>query len=242
MTETNQQSLFSKRTNWQGLKFWIVGDMPLICHAWSKKAKLEMMQKQTKSTRGGREARDPRQDFIDSLYELEEGKGACGFPVTAVKKAMVDFAHKDKGIPKETVKKAVFFHSDMVSVRPALAGAVCNMPLVRVWGSAPQMREDPVKIGSGMKKTASLAYRAQIFPWAIEIRGRFNADEITPATIGFLVENSGLASGIGDWRNERGGVFGAYHLGHPKEEAAWTAFAEGRGPLPQPMPSEDAAE
>lgn len=132
MTETNQQSLFSKRTNWHGLKFWIVGDMPLICHAWSEKAKREMMQKQTKSTRGGREARDPHQDFANSLYEME--KDIYGFPVTAIKKAMKSAAHKDKGIPKEIVKSAVFFHADMVRVRPALAGAVCNMPLVRVWG------------------------------------------------------------------------------------------------------------
>lgn len=241
-TNNTPGSLFSKRPNYRGLKFWIVGDMPLISHAWSEKAKREMMQKQTKSTRGGREARDPQYDFINSLYEMGEGTGIYGFPVTAIKLAMEGAAHKDKGIPKVTFRNAVFLHADMVRVRPALAGAICDMPLVRVWGAKPEMREDMVRVGKGLQKTASLAYRGQFFPWAIEVRGRFNADDLPLANIGFLVDAAGLASGIGEWRNERGGVFGAFHLGRADEASAWSAFAEGRGPLPRPQVSAEAAE
>lgn len=51
---------------------------------------------------------------------------------------------------------------------------MCDMPLVRIWGTDPEMREDMVKIGSGMTKTANLAYRAQFTHWAIRVTGEFN--------------------------------------------------------------------
>src|SRR6266566_2746750 len=100
-------SLLSTKTLYTGFKVWIVGDTPLITHAWSHKAKLEMLQKQVKSIKaGGKEARDPEQDFVDSLYDL--GDGTYGFPVTGVKNAILSSAHKEKGIPREHVMRALF--------------------------------------------------------------------------------------------------------------------------------------
>ena len=46
----------------------IVGDTPLISHAWDEKAKLMMLQKQMKKATNGREARDPFAEFVSSLY------------------------------------------------------------------------------------------------------------------------------------------------------------------------------
>ena len=49
----------------------IVGDTPLIMHAWSEKAKREMLQKQMKATKtSAREAKNPVEDFIRSMYWL----------------------------------------------------------------------------------------------------------------------------------------------------------------------------
>jgi len=48
------------------------------------------------------------------------------------------------------------------------------MPLVQIISGEPEMREDMVRIGSGIKKTATLAYRAQFWPWAVLLRGRVN--------------------------------------------------------------------
>ena len=50
----------------------IIGDTPLICHAWSKKAKLEMMSKHLKKAAQAKEARRPHVEFADSLYWLTE--------------------------------------------------------------------------------------------------------------------------------------------------------------------------
>src|SRR5215831_3095190 len=49
---------------------WLIGDTPLIVHAWSLKAKMEMLKKQAGATQLAKEKRDPEQDFLDSLYEM----------------------------------------------------------------------------------------------------------------------------------------------------------------------------
>ena len=50
----------------------IIGDTPLIVHAWSEKAKKMMLDTQTGATKTkAKEARDPFDDFIQSLYWLE---------------------------------------------------------------------------------------------------------------------------------------------------------------------------
>ena len=50
----------------------IVGDTPLIVHAWSEKAKRLMLENQMKTTKTkAKVARDPYDDFIKSLYWLE---------------------------------------------------------------------------------------------------------------------------------------------------------------------------
>lgn len=223
-------AVMSKKPLFKRFSMWVVGDTPLITHAWSEKAKREMLQKQVKATKPGKEARDPQQDFVNSLYEM--GKDQFGFPVTGIKNCILASAHKDKGIPRTAVMAALYLDAEMVRVRPALAGAVCDMPLVRIHGSDPEMREDMVRIGAGMSKVANLAYRAQFTTWAMRVTGRLNSTVITDEALAFLVSESGMSCGIGEWRNEKKGVFGAFHLASVEEEKSWSAYANGKGPLP----------
>jgi hypothetical protein len=222
--------LLSKKPIVSVATFWIVGDFPLITHAWSQKAKTEMLAKQVKAVKAAKEPRDPQADFVSSLYEM--GPGVYGFPVTGIKNCLLSSAHKDKGIARSAVQASLFLEAEMVRVMPALSSAVCDMPLVRIWGSPPVMREDSVKIGSGLNKVASLAYRAQFTVWAIRLTAKFNPEILPPEALAFLVQEAGLASGLGEWRNEKKGVFGSFHLADADEEAAWEAFASGNGELP----------
>ena len=219
----------------QEFGFWIVGDSPLICHAWSQKAKLEMLEAQTGATRAAKPKRDPDQDFADSLYEMEPGSGVYGFPITAVKKAILSCAHKDRGVPRSDVQSSLWLDAEIVSTRPALAAARCDMPLVRIFGPPPEMREDMVRIGAGLRRTANLAYRAQIYPWAMRITGSVNPEVVPAHVVAFLVSQSGKGVGIGDWRNEKGGWFGSYHIIKDQAELkAWEKFAKGEGKCPSP--------
>lgn len=227
----NLTARLSKAPTFQPFRVWIIGTSPLITHAWSQKAKEEMLGKQVKSVKAGREERDPEQDFVDSLYEMR--KGVYGFPATGVKNCILSAAHKDRGIARTNVLASLWLNHEMVSVRPALAGAVCDMPLIRIWGADPKMREDMTKIGSGLNKVANLAYRAQFWPWAMLITGRFNVASLNANALAFLIQSSGMASGVGEWRNERKGMFGAFRLATEEDEKAWEAYSEGKGPLPK---------
>jgi hypothetical protein len=238
--ETSLAAQLSKKTQFKAFRTWIVGDTPIITHAWSEKAKREMLQKQVKATKAGKEARDPQADFVSSLYEM--GEGVYGFPATGVKNCILSAAHKDKGIARTGVMAALWINADMVRVRPALAGAVCDMPLIRIYGSQPEMREDMVKIGSGLNKTANLAYRAQFTIWAMKVTGRFNPSVVTEEALAFLIQESGFSSGLGEWRNERKGMFGAFHMADADEELAWDSYAAGLGDLPIPASYKEAAE
>jgi len=239
--------LLSEKPPMQEISFWVIGDSPLICHAWSEKAKKEMLFKQSKATKTGKEARNPEQDFVDSLYPMDpppgikkngkkNGNQFYGFPLTGVKKAILSVAHKDRGVPRSDVMLALYLDAEMVKVSTAHPGAVCNLPLVRLYAAKPQMREDMVRIGSGLRKTANLAYRAEFFPWAIRLTGAVNPNMVPTHAVAFLTRQAGIGVGIGDWRNEKGGWAGAFHLGSITEEAAWDKYRLGKGPMPQPKP------
>jgi hypothetical protein len=234
----------SKKTQWTRFDQWLIGAAPLICHAWSHKAKQEMLAKMVKAVQPGREQREPEEEFLSSLYEMPEVAGSktkqYGFPVTAVKKAILNAAHKDRGVPKTDVRSALWLDFDIVSTRPALASAICDMPLVRVWSGPPQMREDMTRV----RGSANFAYRAQFFPWAIRLSGKFNSDVLSGEALAFLVDSGGMGCGVGDWRVEKDGVFGTFWLAGPEEAEEWKLFAAGKGPLPRisRMGMQEAAE
>lgn len=233
----------SKPATFERLRFWIVGETPLITHAWSFKAKNEMLRKQMGATKSAREKKDPDEDFVNSLYAMknitsdssrdERLEGPFGFPVTGVKNCILSSAHKDKGIARTTVMSALFLRAKMVRTMPALASAICDLPLVEIHGSEPVMREDMVRVGVGLNKTAALAYRAQFTNWAILIEGKLNTDAMSVDQLSFLINECGTAAGLGEWRPEKRGMFGVFHLANAEEEAAWDAFAAGNGPLPE---------
>ena len=96
--------------NLQTFTLKIVGDSPLICHAWSKKAKEQILNGHLKKATSGREVRRPTVEFADSLYWLTEKpnldgltdeeaseilakvipQSKFGFPVLAFKSAALD--------------------------------------------------------------------------------------------------------------------------------------------------------
>src|SRR5690348_12142021 len=95
------------RLNIQHLSLMLVGDSALICHAWSQKAKQEMLAKQMKKAKGAKQAKNPDQDFQDSLYPMPTG-GGYGFPAVAFKAAAVDACSHVDGVTKVEARGA--FH------------------------------------------------------------------------------------------------------------------------------------
>lgn len=181
--------------NIQHAEITLVGDSSLICHAWSHKAKQMMLDKQMKKAKGAKEAKDPRKDFEDSLYPLEDGSG-YGFPVLAFKAAAVDACSHVDGITKVEARGA--FH--------VMAGPD---NLVKIEGSPPTPREDMVRIAMG---TADIRYRGEFKQWSTKIRIRFNANVLSLEQIVNLFNVAGFAIGVGEHRPEKNGQSGMFHV------------------------------
>lgn len=89
------------------LKIKIVGDTPLICHAWSQKAKMSILNGMTQKATTGKEPIRPAVDFANSLYWLTPKPDFDGLTDEEVQKILVEVIPKSKfGFPTLAFKKA----------------------------------------------------------------------------------------------------------------------------------------
>ena len=188
----------------------IVGDSPLISHAWSEKAKLMMLQKQQKKATTGKEVRRPMVEYANSLYWLSEKpdidgmteeeifqatqEGTFGFPTIAFKAAAVDAGYQQGVLDKKTTARGAFH---IIGEFAEIVGK-------------PSLREDMARIGMG---AADLRYRAEFKEWSTTLHIRYNANSMSIEQICNLFNIGGFACGIGDWRPAKDGTFGCFHIG-----------------------------
>jgi hypothetical protein len=194
----------------------IEGTTPLIVHAWSEKAKKQMLDAQMKVAKvKGREAKNPVEDAIQTLYWLtpqpeemtmEAFAEACangaewGFPVTAIKQAAATAAYRIGATKDTKTMKGSFY----------IRGTGTNLLSKVITSGMPEMREDMVKIAMG---TADLRYRMMFPEWRMElgieylVDGPFSFEQIVNA-----INLGGFMCGIGEWRAERDGQYGMFHI------------------------------
>lgn len=184
------------RPNIQTLQVTLIGDSPLIVHKWSEKAKKQMRDKQMGKASAGKEKKDPEQDFRDSLHITPEGK--YGFPVIGIKAAAVTACTSIGAITKVAARQAFHIDGEYAVIE----------------GSEPVMREDMVRVGMG---TADIRYRGQYWPWHTTVEIRHNANLLSAEQILNLLNTAGFAVGIGEWRPERDGQYGLFHVASAEE-------------------------
>lgn len=192
----------------------IVGDTPLIMHAWSEKAKREMLEKQMKVTKTkAKDAKNPVEDFIRSMYWLtpmptdmtEDGFHAAidngarfGFPVTAFKQAAISAAYR------------MGWAKDKMSMRGAFFIDGDENQMLEIKSDTPIMREDMVKVGMG---TADIRYRGEFRNWSADINISFNENgQYSLEQIINIINAGGYVCGVGEWRPERDGQYGMFHV------------------------------
>lgn len=185
----------------------LVGDSPLISHKWSEKAKRQMLDKQTKQPKQGKEAKDPIQDFIDSLYVLSgnpqpdpdnEGHilnvASCsfGFPCVGFKAAAVSACRFADGMKMTEARGAFHVVGEFATIE-----------------GDPTMREDMCRIGMG---TADIRFRGEFKSWRTTLNIDFNPSVLSVAEIGNLFNLAGFGVGVGEWRPEKDGSYGRFHV------------------------------
>lgn len=186
----------------------LVGDTPLIVHKWSEKAKREILEKQMKVTKNkGKDAKSPVADFIDSLYWLEGepkektekgfgdavGSARFGFPATAFKASAVAAGYRADVLKNKVIANGAFH----------ILGE-----FVEIYG-IPHMREDMVRVGMG---TADIRFRGEFQSWETKFMIRYNASVMSLEQIVNLFNLGGFACGVGEWRPEKGGTNGMFHV------------------------------
>ena len=210
----------------------IVGDTPLISHAWSTKAKQMILNKQTKTPKEAHEIRRPYVEFADTLYWLTEKpnfdgltneqalevlqavipKSKFGFPILAFKSAALDAGFQQGALvrnagtgdlAKTTARGAFRVIGTIVDIKGESANEFA------VINGVPTIREDMVKIGVG---TSAIAYRAEFKSWSTDILILYNTAVITPEQIINLFRLGGFSNGVGDWRPAKDGAFGTFHV------------------------------
>lgn len=213
-TKKNEELIEIRPLDIREVPVRIVGDSPLIVHAWSEKAKRQMLETQTKATKTkAKEVRNPVDDFIQSLYWLEgkpeesteeafnkavENGAKWGFPVGAIKQSANSAAYRLGWVKNQMGLRGAYFlkseYGEMAEIK----------------GSVPKMREDMVRIGMG---SADLRYRGEFQNWFVDMLLEYNASgDMTLEQIMNCINAGGYTCGIGEWRPERDGSFGKYHI------------------------------
>lgn len=193
----------------------VVGDSELICHRWSEKAKKEILDKQMGAASPGKQKKDPVQDFVSSLYCIKKGVvkgdktlkelsedghpnlyiegGTFGFPSIAFKNAMVSACTSlGKSITKVAARQCFHIVGEHVIIE-----------------GQPRMRCDMVRVGMGI---ADIRFRGGFTKWSTLITIKYNARVLTVHQIVNLLNTAGFAVGIGEWRSDKDGSFGLFHV------------------------------
>ena len=197
----------------------IVGTSPLICHAWSEKAKRQMLDTQTGGRRAKKkEPKNPVADFIHSMYWLEgkpseeaieadaekafddavKAGARFGFPVGGIKQAANSAAYRMNWVPNQmALRGAYFLRTD-------------DGEYAEIKGCVPDMREDMVRVGMG---TADIRYRGEFREWYMDFELEYNASgAMSLEDIINCINAGGYTVGIGEWRPEKDGAFGTFRV------------------------------
>ena len=169
------------------------------------------MMKVTKTK--AKDAKNPVEDFIRSMYWLtpmpeqmtQEGfeeaiaNGArFGFPVTAFKQAAISAAYR------------MGWAKDKMSMRGSFFITGDENQMLEIKSDPPIMREDMVKIGMG---TADIRYRGEFRNWSANIEISFNENgQHSLEQIINIINAGGYVCGVGEWRPERDGQYGMFHV------------------------------
>jgi hypothetical protein len=164
----------------------IEGRGSYVQHRWDEKNRKAIRDKKTgDAPRRVREKCVPENECEAATYRLSDGRYAI--PVTSIKKAMMNAAHKDYGIPRTIIARSVFFFAE-------------EGVLIPLDTPGHKMREDVVRVGNSQ---ADLRYRPEFEKWGAELLIEYNTRYVTPDIIVNLLEEAGHGIGVGEGRPEK---------------------------------------
>lgn len=209
------------------VKIRIVGDSPLITHAWSEKAKREMLQSQMgKGKTKKKPTKIPFDDFARALHWITEMPTETIIdPATneardVVTEDLFEKALNDGakfGFPADSFKmaaNAAAYRLGWVKNQMELRGAYFingenGESVLEIKGDVPMMREDMVRV----QMSADIRYRPIFENWYCDAVLEYNASSnLKLDDILNCINAGGYCVGVGEWRPEKDGRYGRFHV------------------------------
>ena len=164
-------------------------------HRFGKKAQREILIKQLKKSKVGREKRDVLTEFWDAIYWKVPFQ-MYGFPASAFFKAFKRQAKYVQGLNMTDF-------SSNVSIRGHDDGF-----FVAIWGD-PAMHFAMVRVKGG---GADLRIRPCFYNWGALVKVSYNENVLSDEIISTLIDRAGKLTGVGDWRPEKDGIYGTFQV------------------------------
>ena len=226
-TAKKAEEIAIRHIEYKKAKIRIIGDTPLIVHAWSEKAKKEMLNAQTDAPKTKKKpCRMPFDDFARSLYWLTEmptetitdpcngekrevvteelfdkaiKEGAkFGFPVNAFKMSGNSAAYRKGWVKNQMQLRGCYFLTSEYG------------ELVEIKGDKPVCREDMVKLQGS---SSDLRYRPIFENWYCDMTLTLDTGfGLKMDDIINVLSAGGSSCGVGEWRVEKDGYFGKFHV------------------------------
>lgn len=197
---------------------FLIGSAPLIAHAFPEKARKEMLAKQMKTAKGGRDARDPYAEFEAARYKLPDGRD--GFPAVAFKDTAVTACTSLADVTKVAARQAFRVKGMPMRANGAIARSFVRTSLVPLVAHVPTIREDVARL-SGIGRTPEMRYRPEYSIWGVELEVILNPQVLSIGQLGSMFQAAGHGVGVGDYRPEKDGDCGTFDFVTKAEFIAW---------------------
>lgn len=193
--------------NFKRASFTIIGEAPLVVHAFSQKA-ISVIRETQEAGHTARKGKKREPKNFDAAYEASKhvsSEGWCGFPASAFRNAMIS-ACRMAGFMMSRAKLSIFVEPDGFSPD--------GTPLVRITHGEPSPHVGYCRNATGVVDLRSRAmWQAG---WKMTVKIRFDGDQFTTPDIANLLMRAGMQVGIGEGRpdskNSAGVGWGTFQL------------------------------
>lgn len=198
------------------VKMFVVGTSPIILNRLSEKVKQELLLPKGKKTKADKEStakHSPIKEYQASPYVLadEAAETYLSFPASAFKGAMRVAALDLPGSSKAQIGRLVYVEGDLV---PLYGTPKLLMSITR---------------SADINKTPDVRTRAIISQWAAVLNISFVTPIMKLPAILNLLSASGITSGVGDWRPEKGkGDYGQFRIANEDDTELIEIMKAGR--------------
>lgn len=180
------------------LDAYLLGRTPIILKRMTEKGCRELLLPKGPKTRAEKAStlkHNVYEEFRSAPYILADGEPTLlgGLSVWA-KKGLAAVASDLPGGSRAQLERLVQAQGERIPI----------------WG-IPKLHMSMVRM-AGFSKTPDVRTRVIITEWCTKVTLRYVAGVLTSATVGNLLGAAGIMQGMGEWRPQKGGIYGQYEI------------------------------